>query len=119
MYFTEKGLRSSQLSFNLKSRKDNKWTQLESQIVNETTIRAKYNPDKVAKDIIECRVDDNGYQRGICNQIFSVGYEPLPPENFTCISENWQSLNCTWDVPKNPIRTKYELNYYESGIGQR
>ena len=97
-------------------------------------------------DNIECRVDYDGNQRGLCNQMMYVGYSALPPDNFTCISgkysrhiltnfkisqiykklisnfdisDNWQSLNCTWDVPYNPIRTTYELNYFENGSGGR
>ena len=49
--FTKKGVRSSQLSFHVKPRQNTnlEWTRLESHIINETTITAKYNPDKVAK----------------------------------------------------------------------
>jgi len=114
-----KGLRSSHLSFHLRPKDGSEWAELESLIVNETTIAAKYNPDRVAKDNIECRVDYDGNPRGLCNQMMYVGYPALPPDNFTCISDNWQSLNCTWDVPYNPIRTTYELNYFENGSGGR
>lgn len=44
---------------------------------------------------------------------------PLKPENFTCISENWESLQCSWDVPYNPVKTTYELYYYEGGHAGR
>ena len=49
--FTKKGVRSSQLSFHVKPRQNTnlEWTRLESHIINETTITAKYNPDRVAK----------------------------------------------------------------------
>ena len=70
-------------------------------------------------DNIECRADYDGREWGICNQMMEVGFKPMPPENFTCISENWQSLNCTWDVPYNPIQTVYELAYFEDGSGGR
>ena len=46
---------------------------------------------------------------------FSFADEPLAPENFTCISDNWESLTCTWDIPYNPVKTTYELFYYEQG----
>ena len=39
-------------------------------------------------DNIECRVDYDGNQRGLCNQMMYVGYSALPPDNFTCISGN-------------------------------
>ena len=92
---------------------------MDSEILNVTSIEATYNPDIVAKDRIECRVKVQGEWKGVCNQMISVGFEPLPPENFTCISENWQSLNCTWDVPFNPIRTVYDLWFVEPGSGRR
>ena len=44
-----KGLRSSHLSFHLRPKDGSEWAELESQIINETTIAAKYNPDRVAK----------------------------------------------------------------------
>ena len=44
-----KGLRSSHLSFHLRPKDGSEWAELESLIVNETTIAAKYNPDRVAK----------------------------------------------------------------------
>ena len=37
--------------------------------------------------------------------------KPLPPEDFSCISENWENLNCTWTEPYNPVRTTYALSY--------
>lgn len=45
--------------------------------------------------------------------------EPLPPENFNCISYNWQNLNCTWFEPQNPVKTKYELSYKDNGNSGR
>ena len=36
---------------------------------------------------------------------------PRDVENFTCISDNWENLNCTWDEPWNPIKTYYTLKF--------
>ena len=40
---------------------------------------------------------------------------PLPVKNFSCISENWSNLNCTWEEQFNPVRTRYTLHYAEPG----
>ena len=42
--------------------------------------------------------------------------KPLPPEDFSCISYNWQNLKCTWTEPYNPVKTKYSLSYIERGL---
>ena len=36
-----------------------------------------------------------------------------------CISYNWESLNCTWTEPPNPVKTRYALSYIEPGIWGR
>ena len=119
-YYTQNGARSRDLSFHiLSARKGSVKTRLDSVILNETSIQATYDPKIVAKDRIECLVEVEGKSRAVCNQMVKVGYGVQPPENFTCISENWQSLNCTWDVPYNPIRTQYELFFMELGSGPR
>ena len=70
-YFTDKGLRSSDLSFKVK--KNSSWETLPSQIINETTIKASYDPSEAAKRRVECVVDINGVERSICTQTISVG----------------------------------------------
>ena len=65
--------------------------------------------------ITECRIEVDGIETAVCNSHIHVGFPPLKPENFTCISENWQNLNCTWDIPYNPVPTEYKLFYWEPG----
>lgn len=117
-YYKDKGIRSNNLVFHLKNGNGTEMI-LESTIVNDTTIKATYHPNRVTRDLVDCYVKVDGQLKGLCNQIFYVGYEPLPPDNFTCISDNWQSLNCTWDVPYNPVKTTYTLHYVEPGHGDR
>ena len=64
---------------------------------------------------IECKIEVDGIETAVCNSHIQVGLPPLKPENFTCISENWQNLNCTWDIPYNPVHTEYKLFYREPG----
>jgi hypothetical protein len=41
---------------------------------------------------------------------------PLAVEDFSCISENWSSLNCTWREQYNPIRNVSPLNKEDNKI---
>ena len=40
---------------------------------------------------------------------------PLDVEDFSCVSENWENLNCTWTEPWNPVRTEYDVHFKEPG----
>lgn len=44
-----------------------------------------------------------------------VGLEPIPVTDFRCISNNWETLNCTFNFKDNPISTKYKLAYGREG----
>lgn len=37
--------------------------------------------------------------------------KPQKPENFSCISYNWENLTCTWDPLYNPIATTFDLSF--------
>lgn len=41
--------------------------------------------------------------------------KPKDVENFTCLSKNFQSLNCTWNPPENPVKVTYTLTYVVPG----
>ncbi|TRY70554.1 hypothetical protein TCAL_02348 [Tigriopus californicus] len=43
------------------------------------------------------------------------GGAPQDPFDFQCISENWQSLNCTWKTLPNAISTNHTIYYSEDG----
>jgi hypothetical protein len=59
---------------------------LNSEIVNETTIVAWYDPSVVTSDLLECGLKkENESPSGsyaICPKHIHVGYPPLMPENF-------------------------------------
>ena len=115
-YFTDYGLRSKDLSINIRSSKLGSNVALTKTIINETSIEAIYDPSEIANLNVDCTVNfPNGTSSSFCSGKIHVGTLPKEPENFTCISHNWNDLNCTWDVPYNPIRTQYILHYYEPG----
>jgi len=138
-YF-KKGYDSQRLSFSISGRvKDHKIVRkpVESEIVNKTSIKITFLPDQVGHFDVSCRltinkedsdVDDDENEveddeekeeatskKGVCTQRVHVGYPPLPIEDFSCISENWENLNCTWKEPYNPIKTTYMLAFKEPG----
>ncbi len=85
--------------------------ELPSWYVNDTTIATSYDPSEERTEIVTCSIKRGDYRAGICGKNVYVGTPPEPPTNFKCISENWQSLNCTWEEPENPIKTSYALSY--------
>lgn len=44
------------------------------------------------------------------NQVI-VGYKPSHVNTFKCHSKNWQSMNCTFMKPDNPMDAKYKLKF--------
>ena len=43
--------------------------------------------------------------------LFCIPDKPQDVQNFTCVSKNWESLNCSWSVPENPVKVTYLLTY--------
>jgi len=139
-YF-KKGYTSDHLSFIINGQDEARAilpVQVVSEIVNKTTIKTKFNPATVGHFNVRCQLkireedtiknrDDNKIddtnneekdvltEKGVCTQRVHVGYPPLDVENFSCISENWENLNCTWEEPYNPIKTQYKLDFKEPG----
>jgi len=129
-YFKQ-GYSSAHLSFIINGEDENRKilpVQVVSDIVNKTTIKTKFSPETVGLFNVRCIIrvkeedaeDDDEEdtmmtEKGVCTQRVHVGYPPLDVENFSCISENWENLNCTWDEPYNPIKTVYKLAFKEPG----
>jgi len=112
--YSEKGLRSDSLV--LERRRRVHGTQIlkkeiihDPEIVNDTTVRYLYHPpNQFVKDIITCKTNTG---RALCVSHVNVGDDPKDPKDFTCISENWNSLLCSWIEPWNPIKTSYLLAF--------
>jgi len=135
-YFKQ-GYSSAHLSFIINGEDENQKilpVHVVSDIVNQTTIKTKFSPETVGLFNVRCIIrvkaedaedddddDDDDEEnelmteKGVCTQRVHVGYPPLDVENFSCISENWENLNCTWDEPYNPIKTEYKLAFREPG----
>lgn len=110
-YFKDDGLRSSDLGFYVNN------VALPSNRINETTIQSMFDPNEAHVTLISCKVrpKDGSSPMGVCVQNVLAGWLPQPPTNFSCVSEDWESLNCTWDIPYNPIRTSYNVYWKVAG----
>lgn len=110
-YYVRDGLRAKDLYF---------WTpgggELESVVVDSTTIKSVYKAAEAGVKDVTCLVR-NGTKGGvgICKQRLFSGFLPLNLDNFTCVSENWHNLKCSWEEPYNPVTTKYDLSFIEPG----
>jgi len=84
----------------------------EVEVLNATTARFLYHPTKYsARTIIRCKVKSVR----VCERTVFVGELPRKPENFSCLSDNWQTINCTWTEPWNAVQTVYKLGYILPG----
>lgn len=64
-YFKNEGARATDLSFyKISTKSGSSPEKMNSSILNDTSISAFYDPDTVAKDRIECRVNVNGNTKG-------------------------------------------------------
>lgn len=81
-------------------------------VVNSSAISVQVPNDKAANYNLRCLQGNGSF---ICQRTVYVGYKPQDVENFTCLSKNWQSLNCSWDVPENPVKVTYNFTYVIPG----
>ncbi|CAG2054668.1 unnamed protein product [Timema podura] len=89
------------------------------EIINETTVRLYVKQPPPSESMYYCKLQTPadelkpGQSRNtaVClNKVF-VGTKPQEVKNFTCISQNWQNLTCSWEKPENFVKTKYKLRY--------
>ena len=82
-----KTYKSEDLGFYLKGSQDRHWQTLESEILNQTTIKAIYDPVNVTTDRIECRINMPTGQKSVCPQRITVGrkyYHILLKKAYLC-----------------------------------
>jgi len=108
------GVRATDLAF------QSNLTILKSSILNATSISSMFSPMVEGVTDLSCIIlSDNTVNRplnkGVCTQRILVGHPPADISKFSCVSENWQSLNCTWSEPANPVPTKYDVHFTTPG----
>ncbi|XP_076063626.1 cytokine receptor-like isoform X3 [Oratosquilla oratoria] len=85
---------------------------LQHTVLNDTAIQVTVREDEPINYSLECKADE---VRTICFKSVRFGYPPQDVQNFSCISRNWQQLNCSWIAPKNPVEVTYALTYVLPG----
>lgn len=63
-----------------------------------------------------CKVITDQKMVGIDTNNVFVGYPPAIVSNFTCRSPNWESLNCSFKAPYNPVKVEYNLTFQLDGL---
>lgn len=73
--YKDNGRTSKDLGFFVKGSNDRDWQPLESEILNQTTIKAIYDPRSETTDRIECRINtgEDRYPKSVCPQTITVG----------------------------------------------
>ncbi|XP_076245773.1 cytokine receptor domeless [Calliopsis andreniformis] len=88
-------------------------------IINETTISLDVERPPPAEDMYYCKLrlhnDHNKQYEAVCLNKVVVGFKPQEPENFTCISRNWENMNCSWDPVQNYVTTRFTLVFKLAG----
>uniref|UniRef100_A0A0A9YSC8 Cytokine receptor n=2 Tax=Lygus hesperus TaxID=30085 RepID=A0A0A9YSC8_LYGHE len=81
-------------------------------IVNETTVKLRVDKPPSWKSMSQCavRLEDNS-SRLVCLNYVMVGEKPQKLSNFSCISHNWESMNCSWIRQPNNVPTNYTVSY--------
>ncbi|GIX91960.1 cytokine receptor [Caerostris darwini] len=103
---------SDQLIFRLRQQN------LTHTIIDEYSIEYETNNATLQDNgYYQCLVPVRGYREPQLVSLaeIRVGYPPLNVTNFTCISEDFTQLNCSWNVPENAVPTTYQLYYYLVG----
>lgn len=82
-------------------------------IVNETTISMYVEKPPPAEDMYYCKLRlNNGYNKqyeAVCLNKVVIGFKPQEPQNFSCISRNWEDMMCSWDPVQNYVTTRFTL----------
>lgn len=86
---------------------ENGGKRLDHEVVNSSAIKVQVTHNEPTKHHLKCLAGDDV----ICRRSVFVGYKPQDVQNFTCVSMNWVSLNCSWSVPENPVKVSYSITY--------
>ncbi|XP_046745303.1 cytokine receptor-like [Diprion similis] len=88
-------------------------------VINETTIVLHVEKPEPSNDMYYCKLRvNNGYEpryEAVCLNKVTIGFKPEKPLNFTCVSQNWENLICTWVPAPNHVTTRFSLGYQLPG----
>lgn len=87
-------------------------------IVNSTAIYLTLRRPPLSESMFYCQMrtgDADQRHVAVCLNKVVIGLPPQRPKNFTCISENWQNMICSWQPVKNHVYTRFTLMFRLSG----
>ncbi|XP_077286127.1 cytokine receptor domeless [Arctopsyche grandis] len=90
------------------------------QILNETVLRLTVTNVQLFDGMYYCKTVIDNKPTAICLNSVFVGTVPQNITNFSCVSNNWQNLTCTWRPHRiNYVRTEYSLSFTLKGRASR
>lgn len=88
-------------------------------VINATTVELYVEKPAASNSMYYCKLraePDLGLpENPVCLNTVVVGFKPMDVQNFSCISQNWDNLTCTWIPPETYVKTTYKLVYYLPG----
>ncbi|KAK0096530.1 hypothetical protein PV326_005230 [Microctonus aethiopoides] len=88
-------------------------------VINETTIELFIDKPPASREMYYCKMRlDSNYEEDyetVCLNDVAIGFRPEMPENFTCVSKNWENLLCSWDPVENHVETEITLLFKLQG----
>ncbi|XP_014481132.1 PREDICTED: uncharacterized protein LOC106747764 isoform X2 [Dinoponera quadriceps] len=90
-------------------------------IINETAILLEIPNPEPSKALYTCglRVDTGFHNVAVCLNEVAIGHKPTKPISFNCVSDNWESLHCSWVPVRNYVKTTYNLTFTLPGKRSR
>lgn len=86
------------------------------EVLNNSAIKVVVQHDEVIDYKLKCMMTYKDEIKFLCERKVNIGYPPQDVQNMTCISKNWEQLNCSWVEPPNPVRVQYILTYVVAGF---
>ncbi|XP_019700208.1 uncharacterized protein LOC105190189 isoform X2 [Harpegnathos saltator] len=91
-------------------------------IINETAILLEVQDLEPSKDLYTCGLhveDGKVHTVAVCLNEVAIGHKPTKPISFNCVSDNWESLRCSWVPVHNYVKTTYNLTFTLPGKRSR
>ncbi|XP_042865030.1 uncharacterized protein LOC122248791 isoform X3 [Penaeus japonicus] len=86
------------------------------EVLNSSAIKVVVQHDEMIDYKLKCMMTYKDETKFLCERKVNIGYPPQDVQNMTCISKNWEQLNCSWVEPQNPVAVKYYLTYVVAGF---
>ncbi|XP_026482499.1 interleukin-6 receptor subunit beta-like [Ctenocephalides felis] len=85
-----------------------------TRIIDERTAELYIEKPKPLNQMFYCKLKnpDTGADISVCMNFVTIGTPPQDPDDFHCVSHNWDNLLCEFHPKENYIQTNYSLQFY-------